>query len=228
MVEQARLFAFQMGERSPETLVVTRANQAAAELLQGWRTWPGGAMALTGPAGSGKTHLANAWAADAGARPFDVRTAPEAAAGAFAEAQGRLVLDDSDRAPDDLTLVRLLDLARWSGGAVLLVGEDDPARWPCATPDLVSRLKALPAARLLEPDDALLTLILRRLCRERFIELSDKAALYLASRMQRTFAFAHALAGELDRSVVRAARPVALPQAREALARVEASLGKAE
>jgi chromosomal replication initiation ATPase DnaA len=137
------------------------------------------------------------------------------------------VLDDADKAAADMALVRLLDLARYEGGAVLLVGGEDPSRWPSATPDLVSRLKALPSARLLEPDDALLTLVLRRLCRERFIELSDKAADYLASRMQRTFAFAHALANELDRSVVKAARPVALPQAREALARVEASLGDA-
>ena len=226
---QQRLFEFQMGERSPETHVVTAANRAAAELLQGWRTWPGGAMALTGPAGSGKSHLANAWAADAGATPFDAREPPAAAAAAFEAAGGRLVLDDADQAADDLTLIRVLDLARWQSGAVLLVGQEDPSRWPCATPDLVSRLGALPAARLLEPDEALLTLVLRRLCRERFIELSDKAATYLASRMQRTFAAAHALADELDRSVVRAARPVALPQAREALSRVEARLaGEAE
>jgi chromosomal replication initiation ATPase DnaA len=88
---------------------------------------------------------------------------------------------------------------------------------------LVSRLAALPAARLEEPDEALLTLVLRRLCRERFMELSDKAAAYLATHMERTFACAHAVAAELDRSVVRAARPVALPQAREALARVRAA-----
>jgi chromosomal replication initiation ATPase DnaA len=219
-MDQQRLFEFRMGERAPETHVVTRANQAAGELLQAWRTWPGGAMALTGPPGSGKTHLANSWAAEAGAVGFDPSAPPEAIAQAFADAGGRLLLDDADRAQADMSLIRALDLARWKGGAVLMVGVEDPSRWPSATPDLVSRLKALPAARLEEPDDALLTLILRRLCRERFIELSDKAAVYLATHMERTFACAHALAAELDRSVVRAARPVSPLQAREALARV--------
>ncbi|MGE0830775.1 MAG: DNA replication protein [Hyphomonadaceae bacterium] len=217
MAEQPRLFEFRMGERAPETHVVTRANQAAVERLEGWRAWPGGALALTGPQGAGKTHLAHVWAAATGARFIDKDFSPEAAAEAFAAAEGRLVVDDADRAAEDQTLNRLLDLARWRQGAVLLIGQDAPSRWPRATADLVSRLKALPAARLEEPDEMLLELVLRRLCRERFIELSDKAASYLATHMTRTFASAHALAAELDRSVEKAARPVSVPQAKKAL-----------
>jgi chromosomal replication initiation ATPase DnaA len=68
MSDQPRLFEFSMGERSPDTLVVADANRDAARLLTDWRAWPGGALALIGPKGSGKTHLALAWALEAGAR----------------------------------------------------------------------------------------------------------------------------------------------------------------
>lgn len=230
MAEQQRLFEFRMGDRSPARHVVSASNRAAAELLTRWRDWPGGAMALTGPKGSGRTHLANAWAASAEARLIDAAALtvslsnPVAAAEAFDAAGGRLAIDDADKARDDMALVRILDLARWKGGAVLLVGEDDPAHWRCATPDLTSRFAALPAARLEEPDDALLELVLKRLCRERFMEVSDKAVAYLITHMERTFAQAHALVAELDRSVVKGARPISTVQARKAL---EAVSGRA-
>src|SRR5690606_23649180 len=67
-MSQPRLFEFRMGERSPSTLVVTEANRDAAKLLTAWRSWPSGALALIGPKGAGKTHLALAWALEAGAR----------------------------------------------------------------------------------------------------------------------------------------------------------------
>lgn len=226
MAEQQRLFEFRMGDRAPERHVVSGSNRAAAELLTSWRTWPGGAMALTGPKGSGRTHLAHAWAASAEARLIDAAalnleiSGPAAAAEAFEAAGGRLALDDADKARDDMALVRILDLARWRSGAVLLVGEADPAHWPCATPDLTSRFAALPAARLEEPDEALLELVLKRLCRERFMELSDKAVAYLVTHMERTFSQAHALVAELDRAVVKGARPISPVQARKALAAV--------
>jgi chromosomal replication initiation ATPase DnaA len=221
MTEQPRVFEFRMGEREPHTHVVSRSNKAAAELLTGWQAWPGGAMALTGPKGSGKTHLARAWAAAAEARPLPASAPPEEAAEAFEASQGRLVVDDADAAADEMGLIRLLDLARWRHGAVLLVGERDPSQWRCATRDLVSRLSALPAARLEEPDEALLMVVLKRLCRERFIELSDKAASYLTKRMERSFAAADALARELDRIVVKGAKPVTAPQARQALVAIK-------
>lgn len=216
-MQQPRLFEFRMGERSPDALVVTEANRDAARLLTDWRTWPNGALALVGPKGAGKTHLALAWALEAGARQVSATAAPDDAAAVFQEADGRLFIDDADGPRDEGMLWRVLDLARTRGGAVLLVATSPPSAWPAAVPDLRSRLGALAVARLGEPDQALMEVVLRRICREQFIQLSDDAARYLARRLPRTFAAAHRWAAALDAELTRGARPVSRKAAERAL-----------
>jgi len=225
MSEQPRLFEFRMGERSPDTLVVSEANQDAARLLTDWRLWPGGALALVGPKGSGKTHLALAWALETGARQLEPDADADHAALAFAETGGLLLVEDADLSSNQAMLWRLLDLSRQRRGAVLLTSARAPSEWPVELPDLRSRLAALPVARLKEPDEPLMEVLLRRICREQFIQLSDDAAKYLVRRLPRTFAAARAWAAALDADLVRGARPVSLASAKRALARMEAGRG---
>jgi chromosomal replication initiation ATPase DnaA len=224
-MSQPRLFEFRMGERSPGTLVVSAANRDAARLLTQWRSWPGGALALTGPSGSGKTHLALAWALEAGARQVSPRAAADDAAAIFRESGGRVLIDDADADRDEAMLWRVLDLARAEGGSVLLAGTEPPGAWPVNLPDLRSRLAAMPVARLGEPDEALMEVVLRRICREQFIQLSDDAARYLARRLPRTFAAARQWAAALDAGLVRGARPVSLTGAKRALQKAQAGWG---
>lgn len=226
-MQQPRLFEFRMGERSPDTLVVAEANRDAARLLTDWRAWPGNALALIGPPGSGKTHIALAWLLEAGARQLSPLASPDEGARAFQDAGGRLVLDDVDRARDEAMLWRVLDLAKREGGAMLLVGETGPATWPVAIPDLRSRLAALPVARLGEPDEALMDVVLRRICREQFIQLSDDAAKFLVRRLPRTFEAARQWAAALDEELERGARPVSLKLARKAYERARVGWGEA-
>lgn len=214
-----------MGERSPETLVVAEANRDAARLLTNWQSWPGGALALVGPKGSGKTHLALAWALEADARELSPTDAPDAGAALYEETAGRLLIDDADAARDEAMFWRVLDLARARGGAVLLVGAAPPCAWPASLPDLRSRLAALPVARLGEPDEALLEVVLRRFCREQFIHLSDDAAKYLARRLPRTFAAARDLVALIEAGLAKPARPVTLKVAKRALEQAQARWG---
>ena len=51
----------------PEDFVPSDANADALEAIARWPKWHGGALALVGPAGSGKTHLARIWAERTGA-----------------------------------------------------------------------------------------------------------------------------------------------------------------
>lgn len=214
-----------MGERSPETLVVAEANRDAARLLTEWRTWPSGAMAMIGPKGSGKTHLALAWAMEAGARQVSAQAASDDAAEIFREAGGRLLIDDADLGRDEAMLWRVLDMARAEAGAVLLIGAQAPSQWSINLPDLRSRLGAVAVARLGEPDEALMEVVLRRICREQFILLSDDAARYLARRLPRTFAAAQQVASALDAGLTKGSKPVALAAARRALEEAQGQWG---
>ena len=99
-------------------------------------------------------------------------------------------------------------------GAVLLVGAHPPANGKRTLRTSAPGFDALPTASLGEPDEALLEVVLRRLCRERFMELSEDAARFLSRRMPRTFAAAHHMAAVLDSGLVsgqvRGDRPVSL------------------
>lgn len=222
MTEQPRLFEFLLEDRSPAALFISESNQTAWARIGLWRDWPGRAFLLAGPRGSGKSHMARAWAeasAAAWLRPG------EGAQAAFARGQGRVVVDDADADADPGRLAYLLDAAKAEGGAVLLTAAEPPERWAGAH-DLLSRLKALPSETLPEPDDRLLEALLMRLAKARFIKLHDKAVTYLVQRMERSYGAAQALTEALDRMHVRGSRPVTAAAAARALRSIEDASGE--
>ena len=80
-------------------------------LVDAWPDWPARAIALVGPEGSGKTHLATIWAAAAGARVTSARMLAEADLPA-ALATGALVVEDAAAMADERALFHLINLAR--------------------------------------------------------------------------------------------------------------------
>ena len=146
-----------------ESFVVSPANAEAVRALDAWPAWPGGILALTGAAGSGKSHLGAIWALRAGATSYFQGMDPTPAA------TGPILLDGADRLDDDEALFHLINAAGAAGHGLLLIGRKRPSQWPSALPDLRSRLNALTVAELDEPDDGLLAALLKAYFRERLI-----------------------------------------------------------
>lgn len=183
-------------------------NAAAVELIDRWPDWPNRVVVLVGDAGSGKSHLASIWAANAGARSTTAR-ALTAAAVPGALATGALVIEDLARSEiDERALFHLLNLARQDEADVLMTARTPPAGWALELPDLQSRLRAIPVVALAPPDDALLRALIVKLCVDRQLSVDEALVTYLASRIERSFAAVRRAVDALDAEALRLGRPV--------------------
>ena len=199
----------------PEDFVPSDANADALEAIARWPKWHGGALALVGPAGSGKTHLARIWAERTGA--VHLAGGDEGPVFDAAAAATPVLVEDADRLDHDEALFHLINLAARGGGGLLLTARTLPATWTTALPDLKSRLNALSVAEIAPPDDAVLTGVLRNLFRERNIKASDELLAYLVRRIDRSVPEAQRTVAHLDEAADLEGRPVTRSLAKQVL-----------
>src|SRR5262245_65383696 len=135
------------------------SNAMAVALIDAWPGWPHRMVMLTGPEGSGKSHLAAIWAQAAGARLIAARALEEASVPS-ALATGALVVEDvAAGAFDERALFHLLNLAREDEAFVLLTARAAPVTF--AIRDLGSRLNAIPVVAMAPAESG------KAACRER-------------------------------------------------------------
>lgn len=181
-------------------------NAAPLAMIDAWPDWPARTLALIGPEGSGKTHLARIWADAAGARIVFARHLGDADLPA-ALATGALAVEDADAPGDETALFHLINLAREEAAFVLFTARRVPGLWPASVPDLVSRLRAIPTVTLQAPDDALLRGVMLKVAADRQLSLDDAVLRYLATRIERSFAAARSAVLALDAEALRQGRP---------------------
>ena len=181
-------------------------NAAALQLIDSWPDWPAGAIALVGPEGSGKTHLATIWALASGARVISGHALTEAVLRS-ALATGALVIEDAAAIADEHSLFHLINLAREEGAFLLFTARTTPSTWPFAVPDVISRLRAMPVVMLQAPDDAMLRAVIVKLAADRQLGFDESVVRYLSTRIERSFAAACAAVIALDNEALRQGRP---------------------
>lgn len=198
--------------------LVAPCNEAAVAWLDRWPQWPAPALALYGPPGCGKTHLANVWRARSGATMIPPAALTTASVPTLLGEARAAVVDDA-RSADEEALLHLYNLLAERQGHLLVVAGEPPARWPIALPDLRSRLVAAPAVAVGAPDDALLGSVLVKLFADRQLSVSEELIAYLLPRLERTFDAARAIVAALDAASLAAHRRITVALAREILCR---------
>ncbi len=179
-----------------DDLVVSDPVSAAAAIVDRWPDWPSPVVIITGPPGSGKSHLAHVWRKKTDA----VAIRPLAGGDAVLQAgAGPVLFEDADReAFDEAALFHVINAVRANGTSLLMTSRTWPASWNVTLPDLASRLKAATVVEIGSPDDAALTQILFKLFADRQLLVDDRLVAYIVSRMERSLAAAQAIVERLD------------------------------
>jgi chromosomal replication initiation ATPase DnaA len=199
-----------------EDFIVSATNAEAVRAVDAWPQWHGGCLALIGPTGSGKTHLARAWAARAEAIVLAIGQG--GATPDLAGLHGRAVLiEDADQTQADELLFHLINMAGATGSSLLMTARTTPQTWPAVLPDLRSRLNGLVVAELGAPDDVILEGVILRLFRERNILPADDLIPYLLRRIERSIPNAQDIVARLDETADAEQKAVSRALARQIL-----------
>lgn len=198
---------------------VSESNATALAAIDGWQKWPGRKMVLTGPPGSGKSHLLQLWAEQADAV---IVAAVDLAATDPATVAGRNVgVEDAEAIAGnpqaEAAAFHLHNLVLAEGGHLLLTATRAPSRWGLSLPDLASRMEGTPVVAIEPPDEALLAAVLVKLFADRQIEPPETLIRYLVPRIDRSFAAAQDIVATLDETALAEGKPISRDLARQVL-----------
>jgi chromosomal replication initiation ATPase DnaA len=189
-----------------EDFLVTDGNRLAYEHLLSFPNWPGALTLITGPAKSGKSHLAAIWAAHAGALRPDLKKIEH-----MARAGGKtpLVLEDIERTKiSEHGLFHLLNQSMREQRPLLITARDPVRAWPFKTDDVKSRARLAAHFSLAGVDDALLAQMFAKIFSDRQIEVEAKTISYVVARMERSPEEVVILAALMDRIAISGARAI--------------------
>lgn len=222
-VNQARQFTLDFEHRpsfSGDDFLVAPANRTVIDWIDRWPDWPNPALAISGPRGSGKTHLTHVFISHSNATSVDLKNLKTTEIRPIVLDHPALVLDDIEEIAGteaEETLFHLLNVVREESCFVLLTANAPPARWTVELPDLRSRLNAIPHAAIELPDDTLMAALVVKLFRDRQLRIDTSIVDYILARAERSFDGIRATITQIDATALRERRNITIPLIRRVL-----------
>jgi len=204
-----------------EDFMIGESNRDAVLWIDQWPNWPAPALFLSGPASSGKSHLAAVWQSKAEAASVQAKDLVNYNAEALAQQGKHLVIDGIDPWLGDkdaeTTLFHLYNMFKEEQRTLFLTGRATPTEIDFAIPDLASRMRAAPCATIKSPDDTLLLNVMVKMFADRQINIGEAELKYIAPRMERSFQFIGDIVAECDKIALSQHRAITVPLIRDTL-----------
>jgi chromosomal replication initiation ATPase DnaA len=217
MVSQLTLELPHIPALGGEDFLISASNETAAKLISSWPDWTNPICIITGPEGSGKTHLVNVWRARSGAEAFLATEIGMAVSAALA-GPAPIAIEDIDAGGfDEHAAFHLLNLARERRFDILITARTAPGTWDISLPDLRSRLRSAALVSIAEPDDSLLRAVLVKLFADRQVAVSPEVIDYIMLRIERSMAAAALIVDKLDKAALAERKAVTRPLAAKVL-----------
>jgi DnaA family protein len=208
---------------------IAGSNQKVIASLRALLDEPGSSLFLSGPGGSGKSHLLNALCTEArekGLNAFYIalRRLPEKAAAGLEGLQklDLVCVDDIDRIIAnpvwETALFNCFNQVRAGNGRLVVSSRLAHSALQFSLPDLASRLAWGVRQQLMPLDDGDRLCVLQHRAGLVGIDLPDEVQRYLISRSQRDMASLLAALDRLKEAALAAKRRITVPLAREVLA----------
>ncbi len=202
-----------------DDFLVAPCNEDAVAAIDRWPDWPVRMMAIFGPAGAGKSHLAHVWRKASEARLACAHELTKQQVTSLFSA-GALVIEDGEKLTDEQSLLHLINMVVQDGAYLLLTGRAAPSRWSVGLADLRSRLQVIPAIELGQPCDSLLRGILIKMFEDRQLDIPPDIVDFLVGRMERSFDAAQQLVHLIDLESMVQKRKISRKLAGEILGRL--------
>ena len=202
-----------------EDFLISGSNEAAISIIDSWPDWPHSAVAVVGPAGSGKSHLVNVWRSRSGADVIAGRAVGEDTVARLETARALAVEDVDQGIADERALFHVLNTATERKLSVLMTSRVAPGEIEIALPDLRSRMRAVPVLGISPPDEALLRALLVKLFTDRQLSVDPHVISYLALRIERSTEAAARAVADVDQLALARGRKVTRALVAEVLAR---------
>ena len=194
-----------------EDFLVAESNRDAVIWLDRWPDWPTPALVIHGPAGCGKTHLAQVFLARSGGRKLSILDMSADEPRDLIEDIPACVIEDAERfvkAGLESALLHLYNALKEAGGQLLLTSRRPPSRWPVQLADLRSRLNAATAVRIGAPDDTLMQAVVVKLFADRQLKVDQDVVTFMLARMERSFEAARELVARIDEAALKERRNI--------------------
>jgi chromosomal replication initiation ATPase DnaA len=206
---------------SSEDFIISNANELALTYIEKWPNWGDHKFSkfliVTGPSGSGKTHLAHIWQTKTNAEFLNIDQI-ENLISSDSNQITNFIIEDIEKnlnTEAEQKLFHLINYALDKNYYLLFTSNLPVNKIDLKLIDLKSRLNAMPAVSIAEPDEELLKTILIKSFSDKQIRINTDVINFILNRVERSFKEIQQLVEMLDKKSLAEKRNITIPLIKE-------------